>query len=62
MQGAPCHRKGFEHGPWYEIKCTQDVVRNKEARGEDASFERKLLKSWSKYPGWEDAGNAIAPI
>lgn len=55
MGGEICHQKGRERGPWFEIKCTKEVIRNKEARGEDASFERALLKSWSKYPGWEDA-------
>jgi len=59
MRGAPCYQKGKEHGPWYEIKCTADVIRSKEARGEDASFERELLRSWAKYPSWEDAGNAL---
>lgn len=49
------HKKGEEKGNWYEIKCTKDVVRNKEARGEDASFERKLLWAWAKIPGWEAA-------
>jgi len=59
MSGGECHQKGRERGSWYEIKCTQDVIRNKEARGEDASFERELLKSWAKYPGWESAGMAV---
>ncbi len=54
--GAPCHQKGKETGAWYEIKCVQDVIREKEAVGENANFERGLLKSWSKHQGWEDAG------
>jgi len=40
-----------------QIKGVRDVIKGKEARGEDASFERRLLKSWSKYEGWEEAGN-----
>ena len=55
MGRGNCHKKGQEQGPWYDIKCTKEVVVSKEARGKDASFERGLLKSWSKYPGWEDA-------
>lgn len=39
------YQRGKEHGNWYQIKCTADVIRNKEARGEDASFERGLLQS-----------------
>ena len=54
-----CYHKGRERGPWYEIKCIRDIIVNKEARGEDTSFERGLLESWSKYPGWEDAGEPI---
>ena len=53
MGGEICHQKGRERGPWFEIESIQEVIVNKEARGEDASFERELLKSWSKYPGWE---------
>lgn len=55
MAGRESHKKGEEKGAWYEIKCTKDVVRRKEARGEDASFEKKLLRAWAKCPGWEDA-------
>ena len=53
--GGICHLKGKERGNWFEIKCVKEVVTNKEARGEDASFERCLLKSWSRYEGWESA-------
>ena len=62
MGGEICYKKGEQRGPWYEIKCTQDVVRNKEARGEDASFERALLKSWSKYQGYEDAEKGLSAL
>lgn len=55
MGGEICYQKGKERGPWYEIKCIKEVIANKKARGEDASFEEKLLKSWRKYPGWEAA-------
>jgi len=55
MGDKDSHKKGEERGNWYQIKCVKDVVRNKEARGEDASFERELLKSWHNYPGWEGA-------
>ena len=54
------HKKGEEKGNFYQIKCIKDVVRNKEARGEDASFERNLLKHWSKYKGWESASLSVA--
>ena len=50
-----CKAKGSERGAFYEIKCIADVIRSKESRGEDASFERKLLRSWAKYKGYEGA-------
>ena len=46
-------------GNFYQIKCVRDVIRGKEARGEDASFERNLLKHWVKYPGWREAGKPL---
>ena len=49
------HKKGEEKGIWYEIKCMKEVISSKEAKGIDATFERNLLKSWAKYPGWEAA-------
>ena len=38
------------------------VIKLKEADGEDASFERKLLKDWQRYEGYESAGNALRTI
>ena len=57
MGGEVCYQKGRERGPWFEIKCIKEVIRNKKARSEDTSFERRLLENWSKYSGW---GNARA--
>jgi len=57
--GGICYQKNNERGPWFEIKCTKEVIINKEARGENANFERELLESWAKYPGYEEAGNAL---
>ena len=48
-EGRLCYKKGQEVGLYYEKKCLEDVIKNKEARGEDASFEQKLLKSWANY-------------
>ena len=62
MGDKASHKKGEEKGIWYQIKCTKDVVRNKEARGEDASFEKNLLKSWGEHPGWEDARKCLVPM
>jgi len=59
MGGELCYRKGEERGPWFQIKSVRDVIISKEAKGGDASIERKLLKSWAKYEGWEDAGKKI---
>lgn len=54
-----CYKKGREQGAWFEIKCVRETILGKEAKGLDARFERELLKSWSKYPGWEMAAEAI---
>ena len=60
MGGEVCYRKSYERGPWYDILAVADVIKAKEARGADASFERGLLKSWSKYEGYEEAKEALA--
>ena len=62
MGGGICHQKGKERGAWFEIQCVKNDILSKEAKGEDASFERSLLKSWAKYPGWEDAQNALSSL
>lgn len=62
MGGEVCRQKGKERGPWYEIKVTRDVIISKERRGEDASFERALLRFWSKYKGFEGAKEALKTI
>ena len=49
MGGEVCYQSTRERGPWFEIKCVKEI------KGEDATFERNLLRSWSKYPGWESA-------
>lgn len=54
-----CHKKHEETGNWYQIKCIRADILYKESNGMDASFERSLLKSWSKYPGWEEAGKPV---
>ena len=46
----------------YQIKAVADVIKSKEARGADASFERSLLKSWGKYEGWEGAKEALSSL
>lgn len=51
-----CHKRYHETGNWFQIKCVKETILAKEKDGEDASFERNLLKSWALYPGWEDAG------
>lgn len=59
MGGEICYRKNYEKDPWFEIKCIQEIILGKEKRGEDASFERLLLKSWAIYKGWEAAGKTL---
>ena len=62
MGGEICYRKGYERGPWFEIQEVRKIIIWKEAHGEDASFERKLLKSWAKYEGYEGAKEAYRTL
>lgn len=57
-----CKAKGREQGAWFEIKCVKETIQGKESRSEDASFERSLLRSWAKYPGYEGAKAALASL
>jgi len=58
--GGDCHRKGYERGAWYEILCLKNNIISKESKGETDTFGRVLLKSWSHYPGFERAKQALA--
>lgn len=62
MGGEVCYRKGYERGPWYEIKTVKDTILLNHAAGKDTSFARGLLKAWAKVPGYEGAGEALKEI
>ena len=62
MGGEVCYQRGKERGPWFEIQEARKIIITKEADGEDASFERRLLRSWSNYVGYEGAGEALRTI
>ena len=62
MGGEVCYQKGKERGPWYEIASIRDVIISKELKEQNVSFERSLLKSWSKYKGYEGAKEALESI
>ena len=47
--GGICYRKGGEKGLWFERKTVEDVIASKKKRKVDASFEKRLLKSFNKY-------------
>ena len=49
-------------GNAYQVECIKNDIINKESRGEDASWERWLLKSWGEYKGWESATDALASL
>ena len=55
-----CKTKGKEQGIWFEIKSVADIIKLKESKCEDATFERELLKSWSSHKGYEGAKQALA--
>jgi len=52
-------KPGREQGAYFEIASVVNAIKLKEAKGQDASFERELLKSWSKYKGYESAKQAL---
>ena len=54
-----CKAKGREVGLWYEIKIIEDIIKSKESRGEDVSFEKRILKSHRKY---SEKDYAVKPI
>jgi len=60
--GGSSHAKGKERGAWYEIDCVKNDIISKESRGEDASFERSLLKAWSNLTGYETARDALGSL
>ena len=43
------HTEGSEKGLYYEKEIVGEVIKSKEARGEDCKFEKSLLRSWRKY-------------
>ena len=46
-------------GARLQIKSVANTIKIKEANGKDATFERNLLKSWSKYEGYESAKEVL---
>uniref|UniRef100_A0A6M3JNX8 Uncharacterized protein n=1 Tax=viral metagenome TaxID=1070528 RepID=A0A6M3JNX8_9ZZZZ len=60
--GGISNHKNRERSVSYEIRSIADNIRSKESRGEDASFERKLLESWAGYKGYEKAGEVLASL
>ena len=62
MGGEICYQKNYERGPWYKIQTVKDIIIWKESHNQDAGFERKLLKSWAKYEGYESAGEALRTL
>lgn len=57
--GGICKTRHKERGAWFEVECVKKDIIAKEADGEDASFERGLLKSWNSYEGWEITRDAL---
>jgi len=62
MSGGNCYRKGYERGPWFEIKSMADIIKTKETNGHDATYERSLLKSWADYEGYEKSKEALSAL
>ena len=62
MGDKDSHKKGEEKGNWCQIKSVKEVIANKEMRGESAKFERELLRSWSRYKGYEEAKQSLIEL
>ena len=46
---SDCHRKGHETGLWFQIQTVEEIIAIKEKKGEDVSFEKRILRSWKKH-------------
>jgi len=57
-----CYTKSHKRGALYAIECVKNDITSKESKGEDASFERMLLKEWSSYEGYEEAKEVLAQL
>lgn len=57
-----CFIKGREQGNWFQIECVKNDIISKESRGEDAKFERGLLRAWGKHTGWSSATDVLASL
>ena len=55
-----CKTKTKERGIRLNIKSIANIIKLKESKGKDATFERDLLKAWSGYEGYEGARQALA--
>jgi len=51
-----------QKGAEYDIQSIAGIIMGKEKRGLDATFERDLLKSWAKYPGYESAKGVLEKL
>ena len=60
--GGISRRQGKEKGAIYEINAVANTIKLMEAQGKDTSFERKLLKQWSKHKGYERAKEVLANL
>lgn len=54
--------KGRQSGVWYQIKSVVEAIKIKEAKGKDTTFERNLLKEWSKVEGYEVAKDCLTKL
>ena len=60
--GGISRRKGKEAGAIFEINAVANTIKLMEAQGKDTTFERNLLKSWSRYKGYELAKQVLANL
>jgi len=57
-----CKTKGKEKGAWFEVNSIANIIIAKEAKGQDAEFERSLLIAWAKHPDYKMAKEALSQI
>ena len=51
--------KHREKGASFEINAVAENIKIREALGKDTTFERDLLKNWTKHKGYESAKQVL---
>ena len=47
--GGICHKKYYERGLFFEIKCQENLIASPTASEKEKAFAKKLLRSFKEY-------------